>query len=103
MSIFQQDIFSGLGQDGSATDDAAFRSLIDELAQPAPPRSNQNAARTVPPDTTIQTPVATTVQAAAPRWLPYALIGGGVLVAGAILFNATRPVRANRRKRRRRR
>jgi hypothetical protein len=41
----------------------------------------------------------------APRWLPYALVGGGVLVASAIVIFATRgtkSVQANRRRRRRR-
>jgi len=42
----------------------------------------------------------------APRWLPWALIGGGVLVAGGIVWVATRKparVTANKRRRRRRR
>lgn len=37
-----------------------------------------------------------------PTWLPWALVGGGALVAVGIVWTAARkPVRANRRKRRR--
>lgn len=49
---------------------------------------------------------AETQASGAPKWLPYALIGGGVLVAGGILWAATakpKRVTANRRRRRRRR
>lgn len=40
-----------------------------------------------------------------PEWLPYALVGGGVLVAGFLIMAATsgNKVSANRRRRRRRR
>jgi hypothetical protein len=51
---------------------------------------------------------ATVASAGPPKWLPYALVGGGILVAGGILYAATRgprkpaAVAANRRRRRRR-
>jgi hypothetical protein len=39
-----------------------------------------------------------------PRWLPWALLGGGLLVAGGIVWaSSRRPVRANKRRRRHRR
>lgn len=42
---------------------------------------------------------------AAPKWVPYALVGGGIVVAGGIIWAVTRnrPVAPNRRRKRRRR
>lgn len=49
-------------------------------------------------------PAPTTApQNGAPKWLPWALLGGGLLVAGGIVFmSAKKPVRANRRRRKKR-
>lgn len=37
-----------------------------------------------------------------PKWAPWALLGGGVLIAGLIVVASIRPVQSNRRRRRRR-
>lgn len=50
-------------------------------------------------------PAATTdTQNGSPKWLPWALLGGGLLVAGGIVYaSAKKPVKANRKRRRRKR
>lgn len=59
-------------------------------------------------DGLLPSPVSTPTAepSSGPRWLPWALLGGGLAVGGGILFVATRrpkAVAANRRRRRRRR
>jgi hypothetical protein len=96
--------FSFYASDGSLVRDALVRHRsAPELAQgskfevePLPARSEDDG---------LLPGSASRPAAAAPRWLPYALVGGGILVACGIVFTATRrpSVRPNRRRQRRKR
>lgn len=113
--VFEFDIFAGLGQDttgaATASDDAAFRSLITDIirdpvgrgtAAPTPGRFAE-PSREATPETFK--PATTAYGGSQVNWVPIVAVGGGLLVAGTLLAVAlrSRPLTGNRRRRRRRR
>jgi hypothetical protein len=111
MSLFATHLFAGhtLGQ--VTLPEPASDELIHELATTGG-RTVTTPSRTVEPSPTPDAakgarggmlPKAPGGGGGLPTWAPYAMIGGGVLFAGLLIWSATRRPTANRRRRRRRR
>lgn len=106
MSLFGNHIFGSDADLGQVTlPEPATDDLIHDLAtmptrtvtpttSTAPPKAGAGFRPTVDLSTTSATP-----------WVPYALVGGGIVIAGLLIWSATRRPRttANRRRHRRRR
>jgi len=104
MSLFGTSLFEDdtLGQ--VTLPEPASDALISELAV----TGGRTPSRTVEPDTSKQAPAKTIgdgmlMTTGLPAWAPYAMIGGGVIFAGLLIWSARKRPTPNRRRTRRRR
>lgn len=102
MSLFKNNLFGDADLGQVTLPEPATDALIHELAT-----TGGGTTTTTPPKAGAGfRPTVDTSASSGSNWVPYALVGGGIVVAGALIWSAMRrPARTtpNRRRARRRR
>ncbi len=100
MSLFQNNLFGDADLGQVTLPEPASDALIHELA------TTGGSTTTTPPKAGagFRPTVDLTASSGPSTWVPYALVGGGIVVAGVLIWSAMRrPARATPNRRRRRR
>lgn len=103
MSLFNNNLFGDTDLGQVTLPEPASDALIRELATTGGSTTTPSTTTPAKAGAGFRPTIDTSASGGSSTWMPYALVGGGIVVAGVLIWSAMRRPTPNRRRARRRR